>query len=93
MELINLEMNYDTWHKMIRAKTDKGDIVYFANLTNKQFWWDIYPYYSTFHIEEDRFIFIKQSLNNRAQLMFDTRTKTYSIPINIIEMEHINNGN
>ena len=87
-----MEIEFEIWNKMISAKTDKDIIVYFANLTDKQFWWDINPYYAAFNINEEHFTFIKRNLNKRKQLIFDEKTETYSVPINIIETEYINYG-
>lgn len=78
---------------MIKAKTDTGIIVYFANLTNTQFGWDIDPYYAAYNINESIFHFIKCNVKKRNQIMFDKITETYLLPINIVEMEYINNGN
>jgi len=77
---------------MIKAKTDKNIVVYFANLTDTQFWWDNDLYYAAFNINDEHFTFIQDNLIKRKQLMFDKTTETYSIPINIIEMEYINHG-
>lgn len=82
-----MEIKYDTWVKIIKAKTNDGIIMYFANNTDKQFWWDIDLYYAAFNISESMFHYIKRNIIKKEQVMFDETTEVYSLPINIVEME------
>ena len=77
---------YEILERTILSKTDKGDILYFANLTDKQFWWDTDPFYSAFLINDEMFKFIQNNIPKRKQLAFDENTETYMRPVNIIKV-------
>lgn len=81
------EKKNDVWAGTVIGKTECGHILYYAGLTDKQVWWDVNPFYSYVGIEDSHFNFLKSINGKRINLMFDITNDTYTLPVNIVEME------
>jgi len=82
-------MQMKLWSGCIIGKTDCGETVYFANLTEKQVWWDINPYYSACHMGSEQIKSVIKLSGCRQNLIFDCKTSSYCIPTIVSKMEEI----
>jgi hypothetical protein len=81
--------NQELWTGTIVGKTDDGQFVYFAGLTDTQIWWEIDAFYSAVYLSNDFYTFLGKILGKRQNLLYDKTTEKYIAPTNIVELEYI----
>ena len=78
--------NQELWSGVIRGKTCCDKIVYFANLTDTQIWWDNNPSYAAVCLSDEFYDFIQKVITQRCNFQFENTTEMYSMKINISEV-------
>jgi len=82
-------MKNTIWDGTIVGKTDKNETVFFANMTDKQFWWEIDDNYSAFGLDENMLYFVANNLKSHCNLVFNTDNETYSKHVKITSVRRV----